>query len=152
MAARGAGPMAEHCTTIRVRYADTDAGGVVYHANYIVWLEAARTECLRAHNVPYTELQAVGVHLPVVDLGVRYRRPVLYDQLIEVWVSIQELGRARVHFTYRLHLAGDSKPLATAYTVHAVTDWQGRVLRLDRYPDLWRKILSASTALSRPGA
>ncbi len=144
--------MAEHCTTIRVRYADTDAGGVVYHANYIVWLEAARTECLRAHNVPYTNLQAVGVHLPVVDLGVRYRQPVLYDQLVEVWVSIVALGRARVHFAYRLHLPGDSRVVATAHTVHAVTDARGRVLRLDRYPDLWDKIQAAAAALGPPGA
>jgi len=144
--------VAEHCTTIRVRYADTDAGGVVYHANYIVWLEAARTECLRAHDVPYTELQAVGVHLPVVDLGVRYRRPALYDQLIEVWVSIVELGRARVHFAYRLQLPGDSRSLATAHTVHAVTDAQGRVLRLDRYPALWTKIRAAAAALGPSSA
>ena len=144
--------MAEHCTAVRVRYADTDAGGVVYHANYIVWLEASRTEALRAHGVPYTELQALGIHLPVIDLQVRYHRPAFYDQLIEVWAHIAELGRARVRFGYRLGLPGESRPLATAHTVHSFVDARGRVLRLDRHPELWARVQAAAARLAPAGA
>ena len=143
--------MARNCTTIRVRYADTDAGGVVYHANYIVWLEASRTEALRAHGVPYVELQEHGIHLPVIDLHVRYHQPALYDQLIEAWVHIAEITRTRVRFEYSLRPQGDTTHLATAHTVHAFMGARGRVLRMDRYPELWTRVLAAAEELRAPG-
>lgn len=140
--------MAEHCTTVRVRYADTDASGVVYHANYIVWLEAGRTEALRAHGLPYSELQVLGIHLPVIHLQVHYHRPALYDQVIEVWAHMQELTRTRVGFGYNLRLQGEPRPLATARTIHSFVNSHGRVQRLDRYPDLWSRVKAAAERLA----
>lgn len=139
--------MARNCTTIRVRYADTDAGGVVYHANYVVWLESSRTEALRAHGVPYVEMQEHGIHLPVIDLQVRYHRPALYDQLIEVWTHIAEITRTRVRFEYTLRRHGETAPLATAHTAHTFVDARGRVLRMDRYPEIWARVLAAAEEL-----
>lgn len=143
--------MARNGVTIRVRYADTDAGGVVYHANYVVWLEASRTEALRAHGVPYVELQEHGIHLPVIVLHVRYHRPALYDQIVEVRAHIAEITRTRVRFEYSLRLQGDTTHLATAHTVHAFMDARGRVLRMDRYPELWTRVLAAAEELRAPG-
>ncbi len=144
--------MASYCTTVRVRYADTDAGGVVYHANYIVWLEAGRTECLRGHGVPYTDLQAEGIHLPVIDLQLRYHRPAFYDQLIEVWTWVEEISRIKVRFGYQLRIPGEGKPLATAHTTHSFVNSEGRVIRMDRHPELWRRVLAAVAQLSPASA
>lgn len=124
----------------------------MYHANYIVWLEAGRTECLRAHGVPYTDLQAAGIHLPVIDLRLRYHRPALYDQLIEVWTHVEDISRIKVSFGYELRLSGEKKPIATAHTTHSFVDSRGRVTRMDRHPDLWERVLAAVTQLTPQGA
>lgn len=140
--------MPRHCTTVRVRYADTDQAGVVYHANYVPWFETGRTESLRAHGIPYTELTDMGINLPVVDLHVRYHRAALYDQLIEIWTGIEEVTRTRVHFVYTLQVAGESRPLATARTIQTFVDDDGRVLRMDRFPEVWQRIQAAAAELS----
>ncbi len=139
--------MAEHCTTIRVRYADTDQSGVVYHANYIIWFEAGRSDTMREYGVPYTELESLGIHLPVVELHARYHRPAVYDQLVEVWTHIAELTRAKLTFAYRLSLPGDRRPLATGSTLHAFVDGDGRVIRMDRHPELWERIQQTASTL-----
>ena len=144
--------MAEHCTQVRVRYADTDQSGVVYHANYIRWFEVARAESMRAHGLPYVEVEAQGIHLPVVDLHVRYHRPALYDQLVEVWAHIAEVSRVQVRYAYRLTLPGESRPLATGHTVHAFVDSAGRVARMDRHPEIWARIQAVAARLSLDGS
>ena len=73
---------AVHTHLVRARYADTDKMGVVYHARYFVWFEAARTELLLAMGMPYRQLEARGIFLPVVEVSCRYRKPVEYDELI----------------------------------------------------------------------
>ena len=143
--------MASHCAVVRVRYADTDQAGVVYHANYVPWLETGRTESLRAHGIPYTVLEARGIMFPVLDLHLRFHRPALYDQLVQVWTSIAELTRTRVHFAYSLRTEGEPRPLATGGTLHSFVDRSGRVLRMDRHPDLWERIHAAAEQL-RPDA
>ena len=143
--------MAEHCTTIRVRYADTDQSGAVYHANYVIWFEAGRSDTMREHGVPYAELERLGILLPVMDLHVRYHRPARYDQLVEVWTHVAELTRSKVRFGYSVRLPGDSQPLATGHTLHPFVDKDNRILRMDRYPELWEQIQSATARLMADG-
>lgn len=76
-------------TKVRVRYAETDQMGVVYHANYLIYLEVSRVEALRKLGVKYSELEQQGILFPVVDLHVQYLRPAFYDQ--ELTVSTQFL-------------------------------------------------------------
>jgi len=144
-------PAGGHSTSIRVRYADTDQSGAVYHANYVKWFEAARVEAMRAAGIPYTEIEAAGIHLPVIDLHVRYHLPAFYDDLLEVWSSITELSRTRVKFEYILHRVGESKPLATGHTVHPFVDVAGRVHRVDRMPEFWQRIRAAVERLQGDG-
>ena len=66
-------------TTVRVRYAETDQMGVVYHSNYIIWLEVGRVELLRQLGFSYQEMEAEGLHLPVVEVKCRYKHPARYD-------------------------------------------------------------------------
>ena len=103
---------------LRVRYAETDQMGVVHHAVYPVWFEAARTELSRAVGLPYTEWERRGVFLMVSEVHCRYRRPALYDEEVTVWVRVSEVSSRRVVFTYLV--ARDGEVLAEGETRHLV--------------------------------
>lgn len=103
-----------HVTEVRVRYAETDQMGVVYHANYLVWCELGRTDLIRVLGRPYAEIEAGGVALAVVEAGLRFLRPARYDELIRVVTTVGELRSRVVTFAYEL-LRGD-EVLCTAST------------------------------------
>lgn len=85
--------------SVRVYYEDTDAGGVVYYANYLKYLERARTECLRALGFEQRQLaEETGLAFAVRSLSAEYLKPARLDDLLEVTTAIQELGRAQVTF------------------------------------------------------
>ena len=90
-------------TAIRVRYAETDQMGYVYHGNYAAYFEVARTEAFRALGISYKELEGQGVGMPVGELHTRFRRPARYDDLLTVRVLLRELAvGSRVNFEYEL--------------------------------------------------
>jgi acyl-CoA thioester hydrolase len=78
-------------TQIRVRYAETDQMGVVYHSNYFPWFESARAEAIRSLGYTYAELEKTGVIMPIVDVHCRYLRPALYDDLLTIKTTLKEL-------------------------------------------------------------
>lgn len=94
----------EGCITIRVRYVECDAMGVAHHASYFPWLEMGRTELLRDRGVSYRSMEQSGVFLVVTGLQIRYRRPVKYDDLIEVRTRVEEVGPVRIRHAYRVML------------------------------------------------
>jgi acyl-CoA thioester hydrolase len=102
----------------RVRYAETDQMGVVYHSHYLVWCELGRTELMRAHGLPYSELEATGVLLAVADAQIRYARAARYDDLIRVVTRIEKVQSRTVTFGYTIERAepGPTITLATAAT------------------------------------
>jgi acyl-CoA thioester hydrolase len=118
--------------SIRVRYAETDQMGVGYHGAYLPWLEVARTRWLRNHALPYRELEAGGVHLPVIEVRCRYLQPVHYDDELVVEVIAQRYRRSGIGFGYRLLRPRDGALVATAETRHAAVGADGRVLRLPK--------------------
>jgi len=87
---------------VRVRYADTDADGVVYYANYLAFFEVARVEWLRALGYPITRVLAEGVILPVVEARVRYLRPARVDDLLTVRATLASVGPASFAFDYEV--------------------------------------------------
>ena len=88
----------EYVTTLRVRYAETDRMGVVYHANYLVWFEVGRTDLLRGLGWTYREMEESGVMLPVIEAHCEYRRPARYDDpLIVIGGSESYEARCREH-------------------------------------------------------
>jgi acyl-CoA thioester hydrolase len=114
---------------IRVRYADTDALGVVYNAAYLAWFEIGRTEWLRSRGLPYREVEARGLSLPVTEAFVRFRIAARYDDMLEIETSLQNARSREVTFAYRL-FRGDCC-IAEGRTVHAPLDASsGRVVRL----------------------
>ncbi|MEX2571621.1 MAG: thioesterase family protein [Gemmatimonadota bacterium] len=105
----------------RVRYAETDQMGVVYHANYLIWCEMARTELIRERGAPYSALEKEGVLLAVADASIRYLAAARYDDLIRAEAWIEGVRSRIVTFGYRIlrlkELGGSAdRELATAST------------------------------------
>lgn len=118
-----------HETTIRVIYGDTDTMGYAYHANYLRWFEIGRTELFRSNGLPYREIEARGIFLPVSEAYCRFLAPVRYDELLVVETVIDAGFRGGMKFDYRLRAETEDKPRATGYTRHACVDGGGRVVR-----------------------
>ena len=115
---------------VRVRYAETDQMGVVYHANYFVWFEVGRTDLLRRSGATYRELEADGVGLPVIEAHCEYRQPARYDDELEIRTEGTLVSPVRVEFAYEVVRASDGTRLVTGRTVHAGVDKDGRPCRL----------------------
>jgi acyl-CoA thioester hydrolase len=117
-------------TSYRVIYGDTDKMGIVYYANYLRWFEGGRSEFLRACSVPYGDIEARGIHFPVVEANCRYANPARYEDLILIETRLGSLSRASLVFTYRILRDGEDAPLASGYTRHACINAAGKVLRI----------------------
>jgi acyl-CoA thioester hydrolase len=104
--------------------------GFVYHANYLVWLDMARTEHLRAAGMTYREMEARGVFLTVTDARVRYRRAARYDDLVRIRCWVRELASRRVTFGYAVERAATGELLATAETSLIALDSDRQVGRI----------------------
>lgn len=105
-----------NAVTHRVNYSETDQMGFVYHANYLVWLDIARTEHLREQGVSYKELEEQGIYLAVTDVRVRYRQPARYDDVVQVRCWVRDLASRRVIFGYAIGRQETGELLATAET------------------------------------
>ena len=131
-----------HKALVRVLYGDTDAGGVVYYANYLRYFEFGRTELMRDLVVPYAALQDKGLILPVVECHCRYKASARYDDLILVETVLAEVKAVSCRFDYRLLHAESSRLLAHGYTVHVVVDGNGKLQRISK--DLLAKLVKVS--------
>ncbi len=120
----------ESRSRLRVRYAETDQMGIAWHGNYFAWFEEARTDLLRHLGTTYNALEALGFRLPVIECRAEYRRPVRYDDELEVLTRLRRLGGASLEFEYEVRREGQSDVLATGGTTHASTDPSGRPRRL----------------------
>lgn len=115
---------------VRVRYAETDKMGVVYHANFLIWFEIGRTDWLRASGCTYRKLEEEGVSLPVIEAHCRYRTPARYDEELDVVTHGRLLTPARVAFDYEVVRGEAAEIVATGHTIHAAVDRAGRPVRL----------------------
>lgn len=113
--------MKEHKITIRVRYAETDQMGVVYHGNYAQYFEMGRVEWLRNKGVSYKELEESGVMLPVVSLNMNYKKPAYYDDELTVMTKLTFLGVVKIEFAYEI-INQKGELLTTAQTVLVFVD------------------------------
>ena len=130
-----------HETTLRVRYAETDRMGVVYHANYLVWFEIGRTEFCRARGFSYRDMEENSdAFLVVAESYCRYKAPAFYDDELIVRTHITELRRRSLRFGYEIVRLSDAKIIAEGETGHVVTDGNGRVKSM---PEHYRDLLSA---------
>lgn len=124
-------------TRVRVRYAETDQMGVVYHANHFVWFEVGRVELLRQLGFSYREMEANdGCCIAVVDARCRYKAPVRYDDEVIVRTFLRNVRESVVHFGYELVRVSDGVLLAEGETTHIVTNMQ---LKTTLLPEKYRK-------------
>jgi acyl-CoA thioester hydrolase len=135
------GMMEYHDVKVRVRYAETDQMGVVYHANFFVWFEVGRVELMRALGVEYKKMEKEDdCHIVVADARCRYHHPARYDEILRVRTRIAESRNRVVKFSYELFRDSDGTLLANGHTTHIICGGNGRPKRL---PQKYRKILVA---------
>jgi len=113
---------------IRVRYSETDAMGLLHHANYITYFEIARTELFRARGGDYRAMEERGFFLVVVSVECKYKRPARYDDQLVVKVRLDQWTGAKLVHEYEVHRSGET--IATGRTVLACVDRQGEVQRI----------------------
>ena len=110
-------------TRLRVRYAETDRMGVVYHSNFVIWFEVGRVELLRQLGFEYSQMeQQDNCHIPVVDLRVRYKAPAQYDDEIVIRTELKNVRSSLLHFSYEVFREGNRALLATGETMHIIVN------------------------------
>ena len=108
---------------IRVRYAETDKMGVVYHANFFVWMEVGRVELMRSLGFEYRQMELeADCHLPVVDARCRYKSPAYYDEEIIIRTELRNVRGSLIHFGYAVLRQNDGTVLAEGETTHLVVN------------------------------
>lgn len=125
---------------LRVRYCECDPMGVAHHAAYLPWLEMARTELLRVSGVSYAQLEQAGVFLVIAKLDARYRRPIRYDDVVEVRTRVVGQSRVKIGHEYELLVVErDGSPIeapevaAAASTTLACVGRDGRPMGLPEW-------------------
>lgn len=113
---------------IRVRYAETDAQQVAHHSAYVVWLEEARIEALRSIGRSYRSLEADGVLMPVIEVQVRYKRALRFDDHPELVTTVVPEGRTRLRF--ETVITNEGQACAEASVTVAVVNGDGRPIRM----------------------
>jgi len=119
-----------HRTETRVTYAETDAMGIVYYANYLRWFEVGRTELMRSLGIAYKEIEEQGTFLPVSEVFCKYRASARYDDVLIIETSVDFLKRASLQFAYRILRKSDGAELVTGSTLHAFIDQEGRIVKV----------------------
>lgn len=121
-----------HQTVIRVRYGECDQGGVVYHANYLNYLEVGRTEFLRSLGTDYASIERGGVFLAVVESRLFYRSPAVYDDEIAVLTQVVSCRKAGFSVETRILRLPDERLLAEGFIKLAALNSNGQVVGLPR--------------------
>jgi acyl-CoA thioester hydrolase len=119
-------PSPGHTVEFRVRYAETDQMGVVYHSEYLVWCEVGRTEFIRALGLPYAEMERRGAFLAVADASLRFHAPARYDDLVRVETTLASVKSRAITFDYLIQHAESGTRLVSARTMLVSLDASGR--------------------------
>ena len=115
----------EHTIDIRVRYQETDPGGLLHHGNYFAYFEMGRTELLRSSGYTYREVEASGVFAVVVKLDCSYKRPARYDDLLTLHTAITRATKFKLEYEY--HLYRDAELLAVGHTTIGFVNREGHI-------------------------
>ena len=109
-----------HTTTIRVRYAETDKMGIAYNSHYLTWFEVGRTEYLREIGYTYNEAEKKGLRLPVIEAGIKYLKPALYDDVLVIKSFFGRKPGLRLRINYEI-IRNDTM-ISAGFTEHVFTD------------------------------
>lgn len=133
-------------TRLRVRYAETDQMGVVYHSNHFVWFEVGRVELLRQLGFSYRDMEREdGRYIAVAEAKCRYRAPVRYDEEVLIRTRLRNVRESVIHFSYELLRVDDGSLIAEGETTHIVTDANMKIAELqDKYLKVFRAAMGKS--------
>lgn len=135
--------MNEICETlVRVRYAETDQMGVVYHSNYLIWFEVGRVAMLRQLGLTYREMEQDGMNLPVAEAKCRYKHPAHYDDELLIRTHLAQMRPSLLRFEYEIVRQADGLLLTTGETTHIVA---GRDMRRTHLTEKYRTKFAAAT-------
>jgi len=124
-------------TEVHVRYAETDAMGVVHHASYLVYFEEGRSHYMREMGSNYADIEASGYRLPVTEANLRYNEGIRYGDVVVIRTWLAESRSRQLQFDYELLSANSGRKVVTGYTRHVWTDASGRVTRA---PEIWSQL------------
>ena len=129
-------------TNLIVRYAETDKMGIVHHSNYPIWFEAGRTEFIKKWGYTYSDIEAKGIMLPLLELKAKYINPAMYEDKIIVRTSVKEFSKTKLIFYYEVYkLDNMNKPITTGETMHVWTNTNLKPINLSKiYPELYSTI------------
>ncbi len=128
--------------TYRVPFSETDAMGIVHHANHPKYLERGRVEFLRLTDFSYVDIVKSGFHFPLTEMNVSYKKPILFDDVILIETAVAEVSKVRMTFSYKIFSisalrepqlsteAFDGRPLAVGETFHCCTNESGRPVEM----------------------
>ncbi len=122
--------MRMHETRIRVRYQETDNMGVVYYANYFIWLEVARTEFFRSAGISYRHIEEKGSYMMVASANCQYKAPARYDDVVRIQTWIANMKNSSLDFAHKLYIG--EKLIATGESVHVFTNKSGKPVRIPK--------------------
>ena len=128
----------------RVHYHETDAMGIVHHANYVKWMEEARVDWLDAQGLPYRRMEELGFSSPVVEVACRYVSPTRFDDRVEIQVELQTYTGAQATFAYTMKNQTTGQVCCTATSRHCFVNTQGRVVSLKRHCPQAHSVLLAA--------
>ncbi|MEO6710935.1 MAG: thioesterase family protein [Planctomycetota bacterium] len=135
--------MSDHEHRLRVRYGETDQMGVVYHANYLVYMEEGRTRLMQAKGCSYADLERTGFGLAVRKASLRFRAAAVYDEELLVRTRVDRVRGASVNFAYSILRAADGALLCEGETELACIDLGSKDLKPCVMPDELRRLLEA---------
>lgn len=129
-------------TILEVRYAETDMMGIMHHSRYYPWFEVARTEFIKQVGISYSQMEKMGIMLPLTETGAKYIEGLRYEQKAEISCSLTELSPARCTFCYSVKRLSDGKITTTGITRHGfVSSEDFKPINLKKkFPELYSKL------------
>lgn len=130
-------------TKITVRYVETDKMGVVHHSNYYVYFETARTEFITKCGMSYSDMEEIGIMLPLAESGCKYIQGAKYEDELIIKTWIKELTPVKIEFNYSIIREKDEKVIAKGHTLHAFVDNNFKIVNIKKkYPEILEKLQS----------
>ena len=125
--------MKSHTSYVKVRYAETDQMGVVYHGNYAQYLEIARIEWLAALGISYKKMEEEGVMLPVYELNLRFKKSAKFDDVLRIETKLSKIPGVRIEFTYEIYNQHEELLTEASTTLIFMSIEQNRPIKCPQY-------------------
>lgn len=127
-------------TYLTVRYAETDMMGIVHHSRYYPWFEVARTEFIKKSGISYTEMEQMGILLPLTQTGCNYLHGLRYEDEVAIVCKLSELSVVRCRFEYEVYKLPERKLMSKGHTLHGFVNKDFKPINLKKtYPDIWNR-------------